>query len=43
MGGIKKAIIFGVITGFGFCIVLYNVGKQMHEIRSCMSGQHRRG
>ena len=43
MGSIKKAIIFGVIAGFGFCIVLYNAGKQMHEIRSCMGGQHRRG
>ncbi len=43
MGSIKKAIIIGVITGIGFCIVLYNVGKQMHEFRTCMSGQNRRG
>nr|DAM76829.1 MAG TPA: hypothetical protein [Caudoviricetes sp.] len=43
MGSIKKAIIVGIITGFGLYIVFYNVGKQMHEIRSCMSGQNRRG
>lgn len=43
MGSIKKAVIVAVITGIGFCVVLYNVGKQMNEIRSCMSGQNRRG